>query len=166
MPSSLKHIGSKALFVLCLCLAFIVNDRRCYGSRIRRFTWEVGYVFWSPDCQEHVVMGINGQFPGPTIRAKVGDTIVVNLTNTLHTEGVVIHWHGIRQWENAFPCGDSLQNPYKNLRGDLQWGMKWETNFLRHEDSSSSQGLGRDGDGDGIMMKVNPHMVTGTEIGR
>ncbi|OMO91452.1 Multicopper oxidase, type 1 [Corchorus olitorius] len=42
-------------------------------------------------------MGINGQFPGPTIRAKAGDTIVVELTNRLHTEGVVIHWHGIRQ---------------------------------------------------------------------
>ncbi|KAK9166990.1 hypothetical protein Scep_002181 [Stephania cephalantha] len=105
MPSSLKHIVSKALFVLCLCLAFIVNDRRCYGSRIRRFTWEVGYVFWSPDCQEHVVMGINGQFPGPTIRAKVGDTIVVNLTNTLHTEGVVIHWHGIRQFGTPWSDG-------------------------------------------------------------
>ncbi|OMO70931.1 Cupredoxin [Corchorus capsularis] len=36
-------------------------------------------------------------FPGPTIRAKAGDTIVVELTNRLHTEGVVIHWHGIRQ---------------------------------------------------------------------
>ena len=28
----------------------------------------------------HVVMGINGQFPGPTIRAKAGDTIVMELT--------------------------------------------------------------------------------------
>ena len=43
------------------------------------------------------MIGINGQFPGPTIRAKAGDTIVVELKNALHTEGVVIHWHGIRQ---------------------------------------------------------------------
>ncbi|MFQ6662254.1 hypothetical protein Gotur_030123, partial [Gossypium turneri] len=61
------------------------------------FKWEVEYMYGAPDCQEHVVMGINGQFPGPTIRAKAGDTIVVDLTNKLHTEGVVIHWHGIRQ---------------------------------------------------------------------
>lgn len=42
-------------------------------------------------------MGINGRFPGPTIRARAGDTVVVELTNKLYTEGVVIHWHGIRQ---------------------------------------------------------------------
>ena len=47
-------------------------------------------------------MGINGQFPGPTIRAVAGDTIVVDLTNKLHTEGVVIHWHGIRQVSFVF----------------------------------------------------------------
>ncbi|OMO67524.1 Cupredoxin, partial [Corchorus capsularis] len=67
------------------------------GSKARHFRWEVEYMYRSPDCLEHVVMGINGQFPGPTIRAKAGDTIVVHLTNKLHTEGVVIHWHGIRQ---------------------------------------------------------------------
>uniref|UniRef100_A0A2N9HSY1 Plastocyanin-like domain-containing protein n=1 Tax=Fagus sylvatica TaxID=28930 RepID=A0A2N9HSY1_FAGSY len=66
------------------------------GGRVH-FKWEVEYMFWSPDCVENVVMGINGQFPGPTIRAKAGDTIVVELTNKLPTEGVVIHWHGIRQ---------------------------------------------------------------------
>ncbi|OMO67537.1 Cupredoxin [Corchorus capsularis] len=68
-----------------------------FGSQVRHFQWEVEYMFGSPDCLENVVMGINGQFPGPTIRAKAGDTIVVELTNRLHTEGVVIHWHGIRQ---------------------------------------------------------------------
>lgn len=54
-------------------------------------------MYWAPDCVEHVVMGINGQYPGPTIRARAGDTVVVELTNKLPTEGVVIHWHGIRQ---------------------------------------------------------------------
>ena len=43
------------------------------------------------------MIDINGQFPGPTIRAKAGDTIVVELKNALHTEGIVIHWHDIRQ---------------------------------------------------------------------
>ncbi|WCJ41507.1 L-ascorbate oxidase [Euphorbia peplus] len=59
--------------------------------------WEVSYIFGAPDCLENVVMGINGQFPGPTIRAYAGDTVHVELTNKLYTEGVVIHWHGIRQ---------------------------------------------------------------------
>src|SRR6185436_11193957 len=37
----------------------------------------------------------NGQVPGPTIEAKVGDTIVVRLTNSLD-EPTTIHWHGLR----------------------------------------------------------------------
>lgn len=67
------------------------------ASKTRHFKWEVGYMYASPDCEEKILLGINGQFPGPTIRAKAGDTIHVELKNALHTEGVVIHWHGIRQ---------------------------------------------------------------------
>lgn len=37
----------------------------------------------------------NGQVPGPTIEAAVGDTLVVRLTNSL-AEPTTIHWHGIR----------------------------------------------------------------------
>ena len=36
----------------------------------------------------------NGIFPGPTIEANVGDTLIVNFTNNLNTEST-IHWHGI-----------------------------------------------------------------------
>ncbi|CAA7061171.1 unnamed protein product [Microthlaspi erraticum] len=59
--------------------------------------WEVKYKFWWPDCKEGMVMAINGQFPGPTINAVAGDTLIIHVTNKLSTEGVVIHWHGIRQ---------------------------------------------------------------------
>jgi FtsP/CotA-like multicopper oxidase with cupredoxin domain len=39
--------------------------------------------------------GFNGQVPGPTIQAKVRDTLVVRLTNAL-PEPTTIHWHGLR----------------------------------------------------------------------
>lgn len=39
--------------------------------------------------------GFNKQVPGPELRANVGDTVVVKLTNNLH-EPTTIHWHGIR----------------------------------------------------------------------
>jgi hypothetical protein len=86
--------GLRALIIWSILLCF---SRLSFGAKTRHFKWEVEYLFWSPDCIENVVMGINGQFPGPTIRAKAGDTVVVELTNKLSTEGVVIHWHGIRQ---------------------------------------------------------------------
>jgi FtsP/CotA-like multicopper oxidase with cupredoxin domain len=36
----------------------------------------------------------DGQVPGPTIRARVGDTLVVDFTNGLDAE-TTIHWHGV-----------------------------------------------------------------------
>lgn len=36
----------------------------------------------------------NGQVPGPTIRAKRGDTLIVDLQNDLDTD-TTIHWHGV-----------------------------------------------------------------------
>ena len=67
------------------------------SAAVREYAWEVEYKFGWPDCKEGMVMAVNGQFPGPTIHALAGDTIVVHLTNKLATEGLVIHWHGIRQ---------------------------------------------------------------------
>ncbi|KAF5727566.1 L-ascorbate oxidase-like [Tripterygium wilfordii] len=90
---------------LILCLCFLCLFQVSFGAKIRHYQWEVEYKFWSPDCVENPVMAINGKFPGPTIRAVAGDTIHVELTNKLHTEGVVIHWHGIRQFGTPWADG-------------------------------------------------------------
>ncbi|XP_073271620.1 L-ascorbate oxidase-like [Primulina huaijiensis] len=81
----------------CFVISISILASPSLGGKSRHFRWEVEYMHWSPDGLEGVVMGINGQFPGPTIRARAGDTIHVELTNKLPTEGVVIHWHGIKQ---------------------------------------------------------------------
>ncbi|KAH9669939.1 L-ascorbate oxidase [Citrus sinensis] len=66
-------------------------------ARIRRYKWEVKYEYKSPDCFRKVVITINGRTPGPTIQARQNDTVIVELKNSLLTENVAIHWHGIRQ---------------------------------------------------------------------
>ncbi len=38
--------------------------------------------------------GFNKQLPGPVLRATVGDTLVIRITNNL-SEATTIHWHGI-----------------------------------------------------------------------
>ncbi|XP_022899541.1 L-ascorbate oxidase-like [Olea europaea var. sylvestris] len=91
------------IFLYCCVLSSFIQS--AVGVKSRHFKWDVEYMHWSPDGVEHIVMGINGQFPGPTIRARAGDTIHVELTNKLHTEGVVIHWHGIRQFGTPWADG-------------------------------------------------------------
>jgi FtsP/CotA-like multicopper oxidase with cupredoxin domain len=51
----------------------------------------------------------NGQVPGPTIEAYVGDVLEVRLTNRL-AEPTAIHWHGLRV-PAAMDGTDSVQRP-------------------------------------------------------
>lgn len=76
------------LSLLCLQIA---------EAKVRHFKWEVKYEYKSPDCFKKVAITINGRTPGPTIVAQQHDTIIVELKNSLLTENVAIHWHGIRQ---------------------------------------------------------------------
>jgi FtsP/CotA-like multicopper oxidase with cupredoxin domain len=53
--------------------------------------------------------GFNGQVPGPTIEARVGDVVEVRLTNRL-PEPTTIHWHGLRV-PAAMDGTDMVQRP-------------------------------------------------------
>ena len=53
--------------------------------------------------------GFNGQIPGPTIEAHVGDVLEVRFTNRL-PEPTTIHWHGL-QIPAAMDGSDMVQRP-------------------------------------------------------
>ena len=40
---------------------------------------------------------INGKYPGELIEACWGDTVIINVRNTLTNNGTSMHWHGVRQ---------------------------------------------------------------------
>ncbi|XP_062229071.1 L-ascorbate oxidase-like [Phragmites australis] len=99
-----KPCGSLAVQLLICCTLMLVfadpvapAPAPAPAPTTRSFRWDVEYIMWAPDCQQSVMIGINGKFPGPTITANAGDRISVEVTNSLHTEGLVIHWHGIKQ---------------------------------------------------------------------
>lgn len=48
-----------------------------------------------PSAPELDMYLYNGQFPGPTLRARVGDKVIVHFKNEL-PEPTTIHWHGLR----------------------------------------------------------------------
>lgn len=85
------------LLVVMVAVAMQACATQSKSTMEKHYRWQIKYEFWSPDCVERMVIAINGQFPGPTVRAKAGDTIVVEVENLMPTEGVVIHWHGIHQ---------------------------------------------------------------------
>lgn len=59
-----------------------------YHLKASAFNWEI-----SPG-KTIEAWGFNQQLPGPVLRANIGDTLVVRLTNSLR-EATTIHWHGI-----------------------------------------------------------------------
>lgn len=85
------------LLVVMVAAAMQACATQSKSTMEKHYRWQIKYEFWSPDCVERMVIAINGQFPGPTVRARAGDTIVVEVENLMPTEGVVIHWHGIHQ---------------------------------------------------------------------
>ncbi|KAJ4898704.1 Cupredoxin superfamily protein [Raphanus sativus] len=97
MRSSGFSDTSHVFTLMVICFITLFSSSVLIEGKIRRFKWEVKYELKSPDCFEKLVITINGQFPGPTIKAQQGDTIIVELKNSFMTENVAVHWHGIRQ---------------------------------------------------------------------
>ncbi|XP_057488063.1 laccase-3-like isoform X1 [Actinidia eriantha] len=55
-------------------------------------------------CKTHNIITVNGQFPGPTLEVRNGDTLVVEVLNSARYN-VTIHWHGIRQMRTPWADG-------------------------------------------------------------
>ncbi|KAJ5618562.1 extracellular dihydrogeodin oxidase/laccase [Penicillium herquei] len=64
---------------------------------VREYWFNVENTTAAPDGVEMPVQLINGSFPGPTIIADWGDTVVIHVTNSLQNNGTGLHFHGIRQ---------------------------------------------------------------------
>lgn len=67
-------------------------------NKVVSYHLEVKNTTLAPDGVPRVVYAINGQFPGPTIRASWGDILEITVKNSLTTNGTSFHWHGIRQY--------------------------------------------------------------------
>ena len=62
------------------------------------YDWNITWVNVNPDGRQvRPAIGINGQWPCPTLNANVGDTMMVNLNNHLGNESTSLHWHGLYQ---------------------------------------------------------------------
>ena len=80
----------KSLF----CLAAVASSGL---AATVRYDWNIEWVNRSPDGFPRPVIGINGQWPLPSIEATVGDLVIVNINNLLGNESTGLHFHGIHQ---------------------------------------------------------------------
>ncbi|KAE9983102.1 hypothetical protein BLS_004937 [Venturia inaequalis] len=70
------------------------------------YNFDITGSTFGPDGVERPVMWVNGQMPGPALKASWGDTVVVTVNNKLsNNNGTSIHFHGIRQLNNNMNDG-------------------------------------------------------------
>ncbi|KAK2642507.1 hypothetical protein Ddye_024270 [Dipteronia dyeriana] len=55
-------------------------------------------------CRTHNTITVNGQYPGPTLEVRDGDTLVIKAINNAQYN-VTLHWHGIHQLRNPWADG-------------------------------------------------------------
>lgn len=69
------------------------------SSAVIEYDWSIEWLLANPDGRlERPVVSVNGLWPGPTVRATLGDTIRITATNNLVNETTSLHWHGIHQY--------------------------------------------------------------------
>jgi iron transport multicopper oxidase len=64
----------------------------------KTFTWEMSHINAAPNGVNRSVIGVNEQFPPPTIIVSKNDQVVIQVTNFLDDgESITLHTHGIFQ---------------------------------------------------------------------
>ena len=72
------------------------------------YDWSIDWVRRNPDgVFPRPVIGINGEWPCPQIDVDLGDSLPVNLYNTLGNDSTSLHWHGLGQYSHATMDGTS-----------------------------------------------------------
>ncbi|EYU41856.1 hypothetical protein MIMGU_mgv1a025828mg, partial [Erythranthe guttata] len=77
-------------------------------------------------CLNKSIVTVNGKFPGPTIYAREGDTVLIRVINRVKYN-VSIHWHGVRQLRAGWSDGPAyimqcpIQPGHSYDRGTLFW---------------------------------------------
>ncbi|PKU77964.1 Laccase-11 [Dendrobium catenatum] len=97
------HLSVLSLFFTCF-LAFLSSFPFTTEAALKRYQFDIVVKNVSRLCHAKPIVTVNGRYPGPTIYAREGDHVVINVTN--HAQyNMSIHWHGLKQFRNGWADG-------------------------------------------------------------
>ncbi|XP_019705457.1 laccase-11 [Elaeis guineensis] len=73
-------------------------------AAIKKYQFDVVMKNVSRLCDAKPIVTVNGMFPGPTVYAREGDRVIMNVTNYAQYN-ISIHWHGLKQFRNGWADG-------------------------------------------------------------
>jgi len=69
--------------------------------QVVHYEFDITNTTIAPDGVPRMALLVNGQMPGPPIRASWGDTVVIKVNNKMENNGTSLHFHGLRQLNNS-----------------------------------------------------------------
>ncbi|XP_064950778.1 laccase-4-like [Musa acuminata AAA Group] len=90
---------------------------------VRHYKFDIQMADVTRLCYTKSIITVNGQYPGPTIFARDGDRVIVNVENHVR-DNVTIHWHGVRQLRSGWADG-----PAYVTQCPIQSGQSYVYNF-------------------------------------
>jgi len=114
--------------VLTLSLGLLLLARGIISKDVF-YVFKPGYFCGAPDgvtvCH---ILGVNWQFPGPTIEATIGDTLHITVVNNIQRlpgqgpkqPATTVHWHGLFQNGTQFEDGPEGVTQCPIPEGNLQ----------------------------------------------
>ncbi|CAA7026364.1 unnamed protein product [Microthlaspi erraticum] len=97
-PKSLRQVSGLSFIFLLVCYTFLASAK----LHVHEFIIEAKPV--RRLCITHQTITVNGQFPGPTLEVRNGDSLAITVVNKARY-AISIHWHGIRQLRNPWADG-------------------------------------------------------------
>ncbi|KAL3504627.1 hypothetical protein ACH5RR_034468 [Cinchona calisaya] len=92
-------------FILTLLSVFLFLGSILPSQAMQhRYTFIVQEAAYTRLCSTKNILTVNGQFPGPAIHIRQGDTTVIHVHNSAK-ENITIHWHGVLQPRNPWSDG-------------------------------------------------------------
>jgi iron transport multicopper oxidase len=103
-------------------LSTLLSSLFCFTNAVSAATltydWEITWVEVNPDNRlTRPAVGINNQWPCPSISGNIGDTVVVTVHNGLGNETASLHFHGLHQVGNNAQDGPPMVNQCPILPG-------------------------------------------------
>ncbi|KAL9237672.1 hypothetical protein vseg_012193 [Gypsophila vaccaria] len=89
--------------IIVLFLGQILFQVTCQYET-KSYTFVVKEASYTRLCNTKSILTVNGQYPGPTIYAHKGDTVLVKVINR-SKHNITLHWHGVKQPRNPWYDG-------------------------------------------------------------
>ncbi|XP_072968857.1 laccase-11-like [Typha angustifolia] len=109
-----------SLLLLTLFVAFVTLPTE---AAVKSYQFDIVVKNVSRLCHAKPIVTVNGRFPGPTIYAREGDRVIINVTNYAQYN-MSIHWHGLKQFRNGW-----IDGPAYITQCPIQTGASYTYDF-------------------------------------